>query len=73
MENDVITFWAAPDEALFREKTIAAVLDCSTATLERDRWQRQGLPYVKHGRNVRYRKGDVVAHIGANRVEHAVA
>lgn len=61
------TFWAAPDQALFDEKIIAAVFDCSTATLERDRWLKQGLPYLKHGRSVRYRKGDVVASINANR------
>jgi hypothetical protein len=65
-------FWAAPDEALFDERVIAAVFGCSTATLERDRWQKRGLPYLKHGRNIRYRKGDIVTHINANRVEHPV-
>ncbi|MDD2760032.1 MAG: hypothetical protein PHH11_07035 [Methylomonas sp.] len=53
-------FEKAPDTALFSQKTIAAVRDCSTATLERDRWAGTGIPFVKFGHSVKYRKSDVM-------------
>lgn len=49
----------APDWALFSQETLAAIRDCSLATLERDRWAGTGVPFVKMGRLVRYRKADV--------------
>jgi hypothetical protein len=54
-------FYAAPDSALFNQEKIAHVRDCSTATMERDRWAGNGIPFVKIGRAVRYRKSDVLA------------
>lgn len=54
-------FDAAPDTALFAQNVVAAVRDCSEATLERDRWAGGGIPYRKIGRAVRYCKRDVVA------------
>lgn len=54
-------FEKAPETALFGQQTIAAVRDCSTATLERDRWAGNGIPFIKIGRAVKYRKSDVVA------------
>ena len=59
-ERLVATFWTAPDEALFDQKTIAAVRDCSESLCERDRWAGKGPRFVKQGRLVRYRKSDVV-------------
>ncbi|WP_333874798.1 helix-turn-helix transcriptional regulator [Methylobacter sp.] len=53
-------FNAAPDDALFDQKTIAAVRDCSLATMERDRWAGTGIPFIKLGRSVKYRKADVL-------------
>jgi excisionase family DNA binding protein len=53
-------FNAAPDEALFDQKTVAALRGCSEATLERDRWAGGGIPFVRIGRSVRYRKRDVL-------------
>jgi excisionase family DNA binding protein len=49
----------APDSALFSQETVAAILNCSLATLERDRWIGSGIPFVKIGRMVRYRKKDI--------------
>lgn len=51
----------APDWALFAQETVAAIRDCSLATLERDRWIGIGIPFIKMGRLVRYRKCDVHA------------
>lgn len=51
----------APDWALFSQETIAAIRDCSLATLERDRWIGIGVPFIKMGRLVRYRKSDIRA------------
>ncbi len=53
-------FEKAPETALFSQQTIAAVRDCSTATLERDRWAGTGIPFLKFGRSVKYRKSDVM-------------
>jgi excisionase family DNA binding protein len=49
----------APDSALFSQETVAAILDCSLATIERDRWIGKGIPFSKFGRLVRYRKTDI--------------
>ncbi len=53
-------FDAAPEWAWFDQRTIAAVRDCSEATLERDRWAGTGIPFVKDGRSVKYIKSDVL-------------
>lgn len=54
-------FWAAPTSAFFGQVTIAIVCDCSTATLESNRWRGIGIPYRKVTGRVLYRKCDVVA------------
>lgn len=51
----------APEWALFSQLTVAAIRDCSLATLERDRWAGTGIPFVKMGRLVRYRKSVITA------------
>ncbi|VEG92510.1 helix-turn-helix domain-containing protein [Legionella spiritensis] len=53
-------FDSAPDSALFNQQTLAAVLSCSTQLLERNRWAGTGVPYIKIGRKVLYRKRDVL-------------
>lgn len=53
-------FDTAPQSTLFDQKTISIVLGCSTAKLERDRWQGGGIPFIKIGRLVKYRKADVL-------------
>jgi hypothetical protein len=57
---DLITEYEhAPDSALFAQETVAAILNCSLATIERDRWVGSGIPFIKIGRMVRYRKSDI--------------
>jgi hypothetical protein len=51
----------APEATLFSQETVAAIRDCSLATIERDRWAGTGIPFVKTGRLVRYRKSDIRA------------
>lgn len=54
-------FYNAPETALFSQQTISVIRQCSTAKLERDRWLGGGIPFIKFGRAVRYRKSDVLA------------
>lgn len=53
-------FENAPDKTLFNQVTIAHIRDCSITTLQRDRWLGVGIPYLKIGRAVKYRKSDVL-------------
>ena len=53
-------FESAPDSTLFNQTTLAAILNCSTQLLERNRWAGQGVPYIKMGRKVLYRKSEVL-------------
>lgn len=53
-------FESAPDSTLFNQQTVAAVLNCSTQLLERNRWAGTGVPYIKIGRKVLYRKSEVL-------------
>lgn len=53
-------FVCLPDEA-----AAASLLNCSQALLRRSRLHRTGPPYVKIGRLVRYRVGDVENHMTA--------
>lgn len=61
-------FDSAPESALFNQQTIAAVLSCSTQLLERNRWEGRGVPYLKIGRKVLYRKSDVQNFLQQQRV-----
>ncbi|CCD08395.1 helix-turn-helix domain-containing protein [Legionella pneumophila] len=56
-------FESAPESTLFNQNTLAAVLDCSVQLLERNRWTGQGVPYMKIGRTVRYRKADILNYL----------
>lgn len=53
-------FDSAPNSALFNQQTLAALLDCSTHLLERNRWAGAGVPFLKIGRKVLYRKSDIL-------------
>lgn len=57
----LLTFEAAPANTLFDQGTIAAVRGCSTGTLERDRCLGRGVPFLKIGHRILYRKSDYVA------------
>ena len=54
-------FESAPNSTLFNQNTLAAILNCSTQLLERNRWAGEGVPYLKMGRKVLYRKSEVLA------------
>lgn len=60
IEKNLTNFWEASDEALFDQKLIANALQFSEAKLERDRWKGEGIPFLKLGKSVRYRKRDVL-------------
>lgn len=51
---------------LLDQKRLAAYLGKSTAWCERARWAGEGPKFIKLGRHVRYRAGDVEAWIEAN-------
>ena len=55
-------FAAAPDYSLFAQAYLAAIRDCSEATIERDRWAGGGIPFIRINgtRQVRYRKADIL-------------
>jgi hypothetical protein len=56
-------FVALALESLATTAQTAAYLNCSEALLERRRWDGTGIPYLKIGRAVRYRKSDVLAYL----------
>lgn len=60
-------FESAPDAALFRQETVCALIDCSASTLERDRWVGGGIPFLKIGGSVRYRKSDILAYLAESK------
>jgi hypothetical protein len=66
-------FDSAPHDALFSQTTIAAVRDCSIATMERDRWAGTGIDFLKIGRSVRYRKSDVLAWLDKHHPQQSTA
>ena len=66
-------FNSADDSTLFNQIVIAHVLDCSTATMERDRWLGGGIPYIKINRLVRYRKSDVLEWLGRFYVQNSTS
>ncbi|HAT1847950.1 TPA: helix-turn-helix domain-containing protein [Legionella pneumophila] len=61
-------FESAPDSMLFNQNTLAAILDCSTQLLERNRWAGEGVPYLKIGGKVLYRKSDVIEFLQQQKV-----
>lgn len=61
-------FYSAPDDALFPQKTLCAVLNCSDALAERNRWAGIGIPFIKINRAVRYRKSDILTYLNKQKV-----
>lgn len=71
--NLVAEFDRLPDMALVSQKTVAILLGCSEAKLERDRWAGTGVPFVKVGRMVRYRKADILAWLSQHKPVRSTA
>lgn len=67
----IAEFFAAPGEAYFSTPDVAVVARCSDEKLERDRWRGAGIPFSKFGRQVLYRKADVLDYLERNRREFA--
>jgi hypothetical protein len=67
--DPVTAFWNAHDESLHGIRTVAKVLDCSPAKIERDIWSGQGIGalFMKIDGMRRARKGDLVAHMRKQR------
>ena len=55
-----------PLPALMKPEQAAEYLGVSPAKLERDRHCEHRIPYVKIGRNVRYRATDLIAYVNRN-------
>jgi hypothetical protein len=64
-------FYAAPIDTLFPQTTLCAVMDHSKAQAERNRWAGAGVPFIKIGRSVRYRKYDILAYLEKYRVQES--
>lgn len=64
-------FDLAPHSALFPQQTLCAVLDCSTATAERNRWAGIGVPFLKIGGSVRYRKSDILIYLETQKLHQS--
>ncbi len=71
--NLLIEFEKAPLDAFFGQKTAAAVMDCSEAKMERDRWAGVGIPFIKMGRAVRYQKRSILEHVDQFKPVHSTA
>ena len=52
---------------------LAPVLGVSVGALANDRYRRVGVPFVKHGKRVRYLRADVARYLIAHRTTHASA
>lgn len=66
-------FYSAPNEALFDQNTLCAVLNCSTALAERNRWVGTGVPYLKIGAFVRYKKSDILSYLDQQELQNSTA
>jgi hypothetical protein len=49
---------------------LAPVLGVSVGALANDRYRHVGIPFIKHGRRIRYLRSDVVRYLLSNRIEH---
>lgn len=57
----VSAFYNSPDDALFDQKTLAAVLSRTTAWAEMARWKGDGPKFIRVGkRSVLYRKREIL-------------
>lgn len=54
---------------LSTESQLAKFLNTEVRTLQSWRYQKIGIPYIKVGRSVRYRKSDVETYLANQRVE----
>lgn len=72
-EKSLAEFYSAPNQSLHNQVVVAHVRDCSVATMERDRWAGGGIPFIKIGRLVRYRKSDVLEWLGKHQPQSSTS
>jgi hypothetical protein len=56
-------FESFPDSALISQQMLGAIRRRSVTTLQAERKRGAGVPYIKDGKSVRYRKADILAWI----------
>jgi excisionase family DNA binding protein len=61
-----------PAETLLTAPETAQYLRCSVRTLDRERGDGRGCPFVRIGGRIRYRRADVEAFVAANVRGHAI-
>ena len=54
---------------LLNDKQVAKLTGRALQTVRNDRFNRQGIPYVRVGRSIRYKVQDVLNFIQKNRIE----
>ena len=54
---------------VIKETQTAEILDRAVQTLRNDRHLRQGPPYIKLGRSIRYRVSDLMDYIDKHRID----
>lgn len=63
----MFTLEALPD--LITPAELAQFMRTTTNSLAQDRYLGRGVPFVKHGKKVLYRRGDVEAYLERNRFQ----
>jgi hypothetical protein len=53
--------------SVIKPDELAPVLRTTVGALSQDRYRGTGVPYVKHGKRVRYLRADVARYLSANR------
>jgi hypothetical protein len=66
-------FEEASVNALFTQITVAAILDRSVASIERDRGRGTGIPFRRIGHSIRYSKRDILAWLSQYRAVRSTA
>jgi hypothetical protein len=59
--------------AVMTADVLAPVLGVTVGSLANERYRRVGIPYIKHGKRVRYLRADVARYLIANRRTYASA
>jgi hypothetical protein len=78
-ETDLATIYADTGidlsvlPAIATAKDIAPVLQTSVAALAQDRYRGRGVPFIKHGKRIRYLRADVARYLAQNRRQGTAA
>lgn len=67
--RDVKKYVGLNDGHYLKEAEVSRLTGRSPSTLQKDRFYRRGIPFVKHGRQVRYIWEDVQAYMRSRRID----